>query len=220
MAKYDAGSAVSGAIAGASLGSNFGPWGTGAGALVGGVGSLFGSKKKKKKPNRLDSFDPQQRALYDEYINGIRGQGPMAGQFGFDANGYNQVFDQTVGRPAYRNFQENIVPQITGQFRGNNLQNSSYHGEALSRAGRNVQENLDALRNQNVFQGQQQAQNSKQNAINSILGMTTFNYEKPEARSGGIDQILNSVAPQAGEWFADYLKGLGSKTATPTTPAV
>jgi hypothetical protein len=85
--------------------------------------------------------------------------------------------------------------------------NSSYAGEALGRAGRNVQENLDALRSNMQFQGQQQSQASKQNAINSLINTQTFAYSKPgEQKPSTIDQILNSVAPSAGEWFADFLK--------------
>ncbi len=209
MAKYSAGSAASGAISGASVGSIFGPVGTGVGALVGGVAGLFGSKKKKKKPKITSTLDPQQQEVYKDYIASLGGQGPYADMYNFDAEGYNKVFDQTVGRPAYRNFQENVIPGITGQFRSNNLMNSSYAGGALSRAGRDVQENLDAQRAANIFQGQQQAKTSKQNAINNILNMQTFATNKPAAKTpSSIDQILGTVAPQAGEWFADYLGGL------------
>jgi len=207
MAKYDAGSAVSGAMSGAYVGSTFGPIGTGVGAVVGGVAGLFGSKKKKKKPKKRSTLDPQQQQLYQDYIDSISGTGPHSDLFNFNTEGYNNVFDQTIGRPAYRNFQENVIPGITGQFRSNNLMNSSYTGEALGRAGRDVQENLDALRSANVFQGQQQAQINKQNAMNSILGTQTFAYEKPSAQTPNvIDQVLGKVGPAAGEWFADYLR--------------
>jgi len=210
MAKYSAGGGVSGAMTGASVGSIFGPVGTGLGALTGGLFGLFGSKKKKKKPKQMSTLDPQQQALYKDYIASIRGEGPFSGMYNFDDQGYNEVFDKTTSRPAYRNFQENIIPSITGQFRSNNLQNSTYAGEALSRAGRDVQENLDAQRSANIFSGQQQANVNKQNAINNILGSQTFAYSKPGAKTPStIDQILGSVGPAAGEWFADYLKTQG-----------
>lgn len=209
MAKYNVGSGVSGAISGGSLGSMFGPIGTAVGAVGGGFAGLFGSKKKRQKNKKMSTLDPQQQGLYNDYISSIRGEGPFSDMYNFDSKGYNDVFDQTVSRPANRNFQENIVPQITGQFRSNNLQNSSYAGESLSRAGRDVQENLDAQRSQNIFQGQQQANSNKQNAINNILNTQTFAYNKGTERTpSGIDQILNTVAPQAGEWFADYIKSM------------
>lgn len=220
MAKYSAGSAVSGAISGASIGSSFGPIGTGIGAVAGGIMGLFGSKKKKKKAKPISTLDPQQQQLYNQYIQSLGGQGPFSDLYNFNAEGYNDVFYKTVGRPAYRNFNENIVPGITGQFRSNNLMNSSYTGDALARAGRDVQENLDAQRSANVFAGQQQANQNKQNAIQNILGMQTFAMQKPQQGAPStIDQILGTLAPKAGEWFADYLKGFGQAgTAAPAAP--
>jgi phage tail tape-measure protein len=215
MAKYSASGAASGAISGASIGSTFGPWGTAAGSVIGGLGGLFGSKKKKKKPGTISTLDPKQQQLYNDYVNGIRGEGSLGNLYNYDAESANQNFDKNVSRPAYRNFQENIVPTITGQFRKDNLGQSSYAGQALSRAGRDVQENLDAQRSNMIFNGQQQAQNSKQNAITGVLGMSNFANTKPKAPTpSGIDQILGSIAPQAGEWFADYLKSVGKGSAS------
>ncbi len=205
MAKYSATSALSGAASGAATGSVFGPVGTAAGGIIGGIAGLFGSKKKKKKPKRISTLDPQQQALYNDYVGSIRGEGPFNDLYNYDAEGANQNFDQNVSRPAYRNFQENIIPGITGAYRQKNLMNSSYSADALAKEGRNVQENLDALRSNMQFQGQQNAQANKQNAINNILGTKTFDYQQPQAPGGGIDEILNKVAPQAGEWFANYL---------------
>jgi len=207
MAKYDVGSGLSGAASGAATGSIFGPIGTGVGAVVGGIAGLFGSKKKKKKPKRMSTLDPQQQALYNDYVGSIRGEGPFSDLYNYDAEGANANFDQNVSRPAYRNFQENIIPGITGQFRGNNIQNSSYTGEALGRAGRNVQEGLDAQRSNMIFNGQQNAQQNKQNAIQNVMGTQTFAYSKPGAQSPStIDQILGSLGTNSGQWLADYLK--------------
>ena len=219
------GGAASGAVTGASLGSIVPGIGTGVGAavggLAGGIGSLFGGKKKKK-PKKRSTLDPQQQSLYNDYISSIRGQGPLSNLYDFDAEGYNDVFDQTIARPAYRGFQENIVPGITGQFRSNNLMNSSYAGESLSRAGRDVQEGLNAQRSANIFQGQQQANQNKQNALNNILGTQTFAYEKPGSQTPGIlDQILGSAGTATGEWFADYLKNANKPATAPAaTPVV
>lgn len=218
-----AGGAISGAVSGASLGSIIPGVGTAiggaVGGIIGGISGLFG--RKKKKPKKRSTLDPQQQALYNDYISSIRGEGPMKDLYNFDAQGYNDVFDKTIGRAANRNFQENTIPGITGQFRSNGLQNSSYVGESLSRAGRDVQENLDNQRSANVFQGQQQANQNKQNAINNVLGNQTFAYEKPSTQApNAIDQILGSVGPAAGEWFADYLKKSNKPASAPAGPAV
>ncbi len=218
MARYDIGSAATGAVSGAATGSMFGPIGTGVGAVAGGIAGLFGSKKKKSKPKKRNTLDPQQQVLYGDYINSIRGEGPMADLYNYDTAGANANFDQNVSRPANRNFQENIVPQITGQFRGSNLQNSSYAGEALGRAGRDVQEGLDAQRSNMIFQGQQNAQVNKQNAIQNALSTQTFAYDRGQQKAPSpIDQILSTAGPAAGEWFADFLKSKGG-TSTATQP--
>lgn len=218
MPKYSGASALSGAASGAAAGSAFGPWGAAAGGVIGGVAGLFGSKKKRtKKPRRIGTFDPQQQELYNQYVGSLRGEGPFKDMYNFDAEGYNNVFDQTTARPAYRNFRENVIPNITGQYRQGNLMNSSYSGEALARAGRDVQENLDALRSQNIFSGQQQANANKQNAINSILNQKTFGFQDRQ-QSQGIDSVLNAAAPAVSQWFADYLNNSRNGTAKPTVP--
>jgi len=204
------GGAASGVGAGAAIGSIIPGVGTAIGGAVGGVAGfvsgLFG-KKKKKKPKTLSTFDKQQQELYDQHMAGLRGEGQFADLYKYDTAGANANFDQNVSRPAYRNFQENIIPGITGEFRSKNLMNSSYTGEALGRAGRNVQENLDAQRSNMIFQGQQQANQNKIQGIDSALNRTTFNYQKPAPQNPStLDQILGSLGENSGQYIADYLR--------------
>lgn len=217
---YDVGTGLSGGLSGAGTGFAIGgPVGAGIGFVAGATSGFFG-KKKKKKPKSISTLDPQQQQLYNEYISSLRGEGPHSSLFNYDAEGANANFDKNVGRPAYRKFEENVIPGITGQFRKGNIGNSSYTGEALSRAGRDVQENLDALRSDMQFQGQQNANTNKQNAINSILNMQTTAQQKPGPQQPStIDQILNSLGPVAGDMFADAVKDYRNKPATPSTPA-
>lgn len=175
------------------------------GIFGGAVSGLFGLNKKKK-PKRRSTLDPQQQALYQDYVDSIRGTGPMADMYNFDENAANQNFDKNVSRPAYRNFQENIIPGITGQFRSNNLGTSSYTGEALGRAGRDVQEGLDARRSDMIFQGQNQAKQNKMNATQNILGMTTFDWQMPPKST--LDTILESVGPAAAKYASQYMGGM------------
>jgi hypothetical protein len=215
----DWGSGLSGAAGGAATGSMFGPIGTAAGGVIGGLVGLFGGKKKKKKPKQLSTLDPQQQALYKDHMAGLNGQGQFADLYKYDAEGANSNFDQNVSRPAYRNFQENIIPGITGQFRSQNLMNSSYTGEALGRAGRNVQENLDAQRSNMIFNGQQQANQNKINGITSALDRQTMAYSKPGPQNPStLDQILGSLGESSGQYLADYFsKGSGGGTSSPTS---
>jgi hypothetical protein len=196
--------AAGGVLSGASTGAMFGPYGAAIGGVAGGLLGLFSGGKKKKK--KMSTLDKKQKQLYGDVNQGLYGEGPFKDLYNWDAEGYNNVFDQTVQRPALRNFQENIIPQITGQFRGNNLMNSSYTGEALSRAGRNVQENLDAERARMQFEGSQQARAAKQNQINNIINANTQAMQRPQSQNPGmIDQLLNGLSGSAGDYLADYL---------------
>lgn len=210
MAKYSVASGLSGAASGAAIGSSIMPGiGTGVGALAGGIAGLFGSKKKKKK--RLSTLDPEQRALRQQQIDALYGQGDFANLYAFDPQRANANFDATIARPSYRNFQENVIPSITGQYRNQGLFNSSYTGQALGRAGRDVQEDLDAQRMDYIYRGEQAANTAKQNALNSLLGMQTFNYSQPGASS--TDQILNQIAPSAAKYL--FNKYGANDAATP-----
>lgn len=203
---------ASGALTGGSTGSMFGPAGTAIGAVTGGVLGLFGSKKKKRKPKRSSTFDPQQQELYDQHMQALQGQGPMANLYNFDANAANQNFERNTAQPAYQNFQENVIPNITGQFRNDNLMNSSYTGEALSKAGRDLQKNLDTQRANAMYQGEQTAQNSRRTGVENSLNRATFGYQPSQESSPNIiDQVLNAAGPAAGQWFSDYLSNRSSK---------
>lgn len=183
-------------------------WGTiaaAAPAVIQGVSSLFGSGRSKK-PKKISTLSPEQRRLHQEYIQGIRGEGPMAGMFNFNPDQVNQNFESTVARPAYRQFQEDVIPQITGQFRGKNLMNSSYTGEALGRAGRNVQESLDAQRSNTLYNAEQSSYDRRNQAIQNALSTQTFAYQRPQERSSPLDSILNGLSNVSGQYIADQYR--------------
>lgn len=226
MPKSDWGSGTTGALSGAASGAMIGSVvpgigtaiGAGVGGLAGFFGGLFGGKKKKK-PKRVSTLDPRQEKLYAAQEQGLYGKGEFADLYNFDANAANQNFDANVAAPAYRQFNEDVIPGITGQFRGNNLQNSTYAGESLSRAGRDVQEGLNAARSNMQYQGTQQAKQNKASAINDFLGRSTFAYEQSDAESpNGIDQILNSLGPATGKWVENYFNKPANATAAPAQP--
>lgn len=214
----DLGGAASGAMSGAYLGSTFGPAGTAVGGVLGGVAGLFGGKKKKPKPKKVSTLDPQQQQLYNEYISSIRGEGPFGDMYKFNADKANANFDLNYSRPAYRNFEENIIPGITGQYRQGNLMNSSYSAGALGKAGRDVQESLNAQRSNYLYQGEQQANQNRMNAINNVLNLQTFAYQQPQEEGPNqMDRILGMVGKRAGKWAGglvdDYVNKYGPKVA-------
>ena len=189
---------LGGAISGATTGGLFGgPIGAGLGGLAGGLGGLFGNSKKKNKPKRRPTFDRRQQRLNKFEHQALFGEGPLADLYNYDPEAANAVFDQTYARPAQRNFSEKTVPTITGAFRNNNLQNSSYVGDALARSGRDVQENLDSLRSQYLYNEENNNRNAKRNAVNALQGRSTFAYDQaaPSNQSFDIGSILRSVTP-------------------------
>lgn len=208
--------AGSGAITGASVG---GVPGAIAGGVIGGLGGLFGKRRKKK---RLSAYDKKQQELYDIEHQAILGEGPLADLYNYSPEKANAVFEQTIANPAYRNFQEKLAPQITGQFRNAGLMNSSYAGDALSRTARDIQESLNAQRSQYLYGQELNAQNAKRNAIQNIQNRSTFAYDK-SAPSGGFDinSILNQITPERVDQFKDWWKKEpeGSVASGTTSPA-
>lgn len=201
MAKLDLAAGAAGAASGAGIGSAFGPIGAGVGAAAGGLLSLFG-RSKKKKPKRISTLDKQQQGIYDKYAQGLQGQGQFADMFNFDANAARQNFNSMYAQPAYENFQQEVIPNITGQFRGGNLQNSSYLGGALAKAGTNVQKNLDAQLANMLYQGQNDSVSRRINGINNLLNMQTFAYQQPQQSAG--DSVFNTLLDVGGKAAGAY----------------
>lgn len=199
-----AGGAISGATTGGAIG---GPIGAGIGGILGGVAGLFGGGKKKKK--KRSAFDKKQQKLNDYEHDAIMGEGPLADLYNYDPQAANDVFDKTVANPSYRNFKEELAPSITGQFRSNGLQNSSYAGDALSKAARDIQESLDSRRSEYLYNEQKDSRNAKRNAVNSVQGRSTFAYDQAAPSNGGFDinSILKSITPDAINGVKNYFGG-------------
>lgn len=212
MANWTGG--ATGALGGASTGATIGSVvpgvgtaiGAGVGAIAGGLAGLFGSGKKKKK--KVSSLDKRQQALNKQQHESILGKGPLADLYNYDPEQANAVFDKIQARPAQRNFAEKTVPTITGAFRSDGLQNSSYVGDALSKAGRDVQENLDALRSEYLYSEQNNARNAKRSAVENLQNRQTFAYDKAAGTNGGFDinSVLKSITPEMTDQLANYFK--------------
>lgn len=196
--------AATGALGGVSTGLAIGgPVGGVAGGLIGGIAGLFGKKKKK---NKISTFDKMQQGLNQNQHQAVLGQGPLADLYNYDPEAANAVFDQNVANPAYRKFQEELVPGITGQFRNQGLGQSSYAADAISKLARDVQENLNAKRGEYLYSEQNDARTAKRNAVNSLQDRQTFAYDKNPQNSGGfdIDRILSSITPQMIDQSRNY----------------
>lgn len=210
---FDFGSALSGAGTGAITGAQLGgPWGALFGGGLGALSGLFGGQGKK---NNVSTFDPRQKQLFDQSVTALQGGGgPLADVYGqYDPALMRDFYEKAYAQPQYQEFERNIVPTITGQFRGKNLQNSSYLGGALAQAGTNVQNNLNAQLAQMLFEGQRSSLDRRSNALDRILNMQTFATEKPQASI--FDSLLGSLASGAGDMLQQFLQQRKNQTPKP-----
>lgn len=201
--------ALSGASTGATIGSIIPGLGTalgaGIGGLIGGVSGLFGGGRKKKK--KVSSLDKRQQKLNDLQHDSILGKGPLADLYNYDPEAANAVFDKNIANPAYRKFQEDLAPSVTGQFRSRGLMNSSYAGDALSKIARDIQENLDAQRSQYLYGEQKDAREAKRGAVEGLQNRQTFAYDQSAGSSGfDLNKILGSITPEMTNQLRDYFK--------------
>jgi hypothetical protein len=201
--KSAAAGAGTGALTGASVG---GPWGALAGGIIGGVGGLFNKGPKPEKFNKLGTLDPTQKQLYDQQAQALQGGGgPLADVYGqFNPQLMKDFYEKSYAQPQYQEFQENIVPTITGQFRGQNLQNSSYLGGALSKAGTNVQNNLNGQMAELLYKGQQSQTDRRATALDRILNLQTHVNQRPQPSV--FDDLLATLNKSAGDMLTTYLK--------------
>lgn len=206
MPKPNWGGGATGAVSGATAGSAFGPIGSVVGGTLGFFGGLFGGGKKKKK-KKISTLDKRQQQLNDTQHEAVFGKGPLADLYNYNPEAANDVFSKTIANPAYRDFKEKLAPEITGNFRSQGLQNSSYVGDSLAKAGRDIQESLDAQRSQYLYGEQKDARNAKRNAVENLQNRQTFAYDQaaPSSGGGGIDSILRSITPDAMEGIKDFL---------------
>lgn len=207
------GGAGTGAITGGSIG---GPFGALAGGLIGGIGGLFNKDTSKKKFKPISTLDPTQKRLYEQQAQALQGGGgPLADVYGqFNPTLMKDFYEKSYAQPQYQEFQENIVPTITGQFRGQNLQNSSYLGGALSKAGTNVQNNLNAQMADLLYRGQQSSLDRRATALDRILNLQTHVNQRPQPSV--FDNLLNSLSSNAGDMLAEYFKKKNNPTSQTT----
>lgn len=163
-------------------------------AGIGGLGAgMFASKGGGQ--NKVSSLDPTQKKLYEQYADALSGGGgPLSDIFGFDPESIREQYTQQYAEPAYQQFQEEVIPGITGQFRGQNLQNSSYLGGALGKAGTDVQRNLNSQLSKMLYDAEQQSLQRKQTGLDQLLNMQTFAYKQSP-----IMQLLQGLAGGAGK---------------------
>jgi len=210
---FNGSGAVSGGLSGAATGFSVGgPIGAGIGAVAGG---LMGGFSGGGSPKKISTLDKNQRRLNKKYIAGLEGEGEFANLFNFDSDAAMKNFQTSYANPAMQSWKDNVVPGITGSFRGGNLQNSSYLGGALARSGEAVQTDLNARMADMLYRGNESAMERRLNSLQDILNRQTFAYEQPQEGAGSA--VLSGLSSGIGQGMANRFNGGGS-TASASSP--
>lgn len=194
---------ASGAGTGAVYGGMYGgPVGSAIGAGIGGVLSLFRGRRRPKKKSTLD---PEQQRLRQQMLEALEsGTGPLADIYSFNPEELQNLWQKGLVDPSMANWNEEVVPGITGSFRGQNLQNSSYLGSSLSKSGQRLQSDLDAKLAAMLYEGKQSAMNRRGNAYSNLMNQKTFEYQEPQQNE--IDALLSGLSSGAGDIIAEMAK--------------
>lgn len=124
------------------------------------AGGIFSKKKETKTEKR-------RRELIDDLLASVKGNGPYSDMF----NTSEEAFNKSYVEPAKARFRNQIAPQIQQSYVYNGQQRGTGLDDTLTRAG----VDLDQMLNEQYLNYQQQGQNRKQSAINSILNTDTGN---------------------------------------------
>lgn len=168
------------------------------------------------KPKKTSTLNPEQEQMYQQMFQALQGGGgPLGDIYGFDPQQTTDLFQQSVANPAYQNFREQTVPGITGQFRGQNLQNSSYLGGALGKAGSDMQSGLDAQLSNMIYNAQQQAMSRKQQGVSDLMNTQTFAYQQSPWMS-----LLNQMAGGSGKALGGSTMGMADNIFQKLMPTI
>lgn len=131
-------------------------------ALQAAIPAIIGALTQSfKQPGQLPGA---QQDLIDQLLLGLTaGQGPFANLFGGGA----EAFQTSIADPLLQQFQQQTAPAIQQKFIAEGQQRGTPLESALTRAGTDVQSQIDKL----FLPFQQQQQQNVLSAIGSILGL-------------------------------------------------
>jgi hypothetical protein len=156
------------------------------------VGRFFGGSKEKHK--RVSTLRPEQEGLYNQLQQSAMGPG-AGGAYGQAADYYRDLLDpnsqtaQQMFAPETRNFNENIIPQLSEQFAGmgsGGLSSSGFRNAAVN-AGTDLSERLGAIRANLRQQGAQ--------GLMNIGNQGLQNYSQDVMTQPGSPGFISQAAP-------------------------
>lgn len=145
------------------------------------------------RAQQLPTMTPDQMQLLQSLTGGL--QAPLSSALGnlqSILGGKQGAFDQ-LERPALRQFEQQIIPQISERFGGQGALSSSGFQQSLSQAGANLAENLASKR--------AAMQSGAINQLMQLLGLAQkqpFEYLKSGGGEGALPGILAALGTAAG----------------------
>lgn len=159
-----------------------------ASTLISAAGSIGGGILGSQNPKET-KLQRKQRKTIDEILASIKGDGPFQDLFNLD----EEAFQRSIVDPALRTFELQTAPQIQQKYIQAGLQRGTGLGDALNRAGVDLQSNIDKL----YLDFQNQRQNRIMQALNQVLGA-----------GAGVQSPL-STGEKFGQATAGYLSSPG-----------
>jgi len=151
---------------------------------------LFGGKDKIKKAGTLSADQEQLMSLINEGLT--KGEGPFAEIFG-DFN--KEGFEEGVSKPALKQFQEDVLPQLQEKFiAGNQVLGSGMRRGQLKAAG-DLQSKLAQL----MYQAQQDQTKNKLAGIQNVLGTKTHENIYKQGNTGAVQGFVQGAGEGLGK---------------------
>lgn len=151
---------------------------------------LFGTKDKIKKASTLT---PEQQQLIELINEGLTsGEGAFGDIFG----AFNpKEFEEGVSKPALKNFQENILPQLQEKFIAGNQVLGSGMQRAQNKAGVDLQSKLSEL----MYQAQQGQKQNRLAGIQTALGKQGVENIYKQGTTGAVQGFAQGAGQGLGQ---------------------
>lgn len=169
------------------------------------AGSAYGALRGSKKPKKVNLLDPQQQSIFDSLVQAAQGGGGVFEDLvSYDPQRTSDLFNTAVAEPLINQFNEQILPGITGQFRGKGLGTSTYAGQAAARAGEGLERQLASQLANTQNQAYNQSQQNLSNILSKILNTQTYGYKQPT--TSPFDQLIAQLTGQSFGLAGDLYK--------------
>lgn len=185
-----------------------------AAAGLGALGSIGGGYLASQG-NQETKLQRQRRKLVDELLQSLKsGQGNFSDLFNVNEDMFNKAYVE----PAMSRFQNRVAPQIQQEYIASGMQRGTGLEDTLSRAGVDLQNELNKL----YGDFYQQGMGRKQQILGNILGSSEVGAPNPQSSGQALGQATAGYfsSPAYGAASESFGNWLGSNQRDNTTGRV